>query len=240
MSGRKEKNIENFNRDVDAMGSYQYTGSSVSGAIANGNISAAVASVYPFRGMKVIDLGCGDGTYTMEYPGLGASRVLGVDPAAKAVERAGRRAAELGLSAEFMTGDIYNLQITEKFDCAVLRGVLHHVPDPRKAIAVAAGLADSVVIAEPNGMNPALKILEKVSKYHREHDEKSYHPGSLRQWCADAGLRVEVLRFINLVPYFCPDWMARLLNFITPAVERVPLARNFCLGQTIILARRNS
>jgi 2-polyprenyl-3-methyl-5-hydroxy-6-metoxy-1,4-benzoquinol methylase len=238
MDAHKEKNIDNFNRDVDDGGSYQYTGSKLSAVFLNRNISRALASAYPYKGASVIDLGCGDGAYTPEYAAMGAATVLGIDPAASAVGAAERRARENNLNVRYMVGDIYDLQIKERFDCAVLRGVLHHLPDPARAVAIAAGLADAVVILEPNGLNPVLKILEKISKYHVEHGEKSYSPRSLRQWCRDAGLRVELFRHINLVPCFCPDWMAGLLNFLTPLMEKIPLLRVFCLGQVVIVARR--
>src|SRR6476620_7091548 len=61
------------------------------------------------KGMKVLDLGCGDGTTALPEARLGAE-VLGVDIAANLVEAGNRRAKEAGLSnCRFEEGDACNL-----------------------------------------------------------------------------------------------------------------------------------
>ena len=61
-------------------------------------------------GMKVLDLGCGDGTTAIPAAKLGA-HVLGVDIAANLVAAGNRRAAQAGLSAtcRFLEGDASDL-----------------------------------------------------------------------------------------------------------------------------------
>src|SRR6476619_239373 len=62
------------------------------------------------RGMKVLDLGCGDGTTAIPAAKLGAD-VTGIDSATNLVEAGKRRAAEEGLTnCEFQQGDASNLQ----------------------------------------------------------------------------------------------------------------------------------
>jgi len=73
------------------------------------------------KGMKVLDLGCGDGTTALPAAKLGAD-VLGVDIATNLVEAGNRRAAELGLTnVKFQEGDASNLeQVPDKsFDLVV-------------------------------------------------------------------------------------------------------------------------
>jgi len=61
------------------------------------------------RGLKVLDLGCGDGTTALPEAQLGAE-VLGVDIARNLVEAGNRRAAEHGLTnCTFQEGDASNL-----------------------------------------------------------------------------------------------------------------------------------
>ena len=61
------------------------------------------------RGMKVLDLGCGDGTTAVPEARLGAD-VLGVDIARNLVDAGNRRAKELGLqNLRFQEGDATNL-----------------------------------------------------------------------------------------------------------------------------------
>src|SRR3974377_637139 len=62
------------------------------------------------KGLKVLDLGCGDGTTALPEAKLGAD-VLGVDIAANLVAAGTRRAREQGLAnLKFQEGDASNLQ----------------------------------------------------------------------------------------------------------------------------------
>ncbi len=62
------------------------------------------------KGMKVLDLGCGDGTTALPAAKLGAE-VLGVDIARNLVEAGSQRAAQLGLTnCTFQDGDASNLE----------------------------------------------------------------------------------------------------------------------------------
>jgi SAM-dependent methyltransferase len=67
------------------------------------------------KGLKVLDLGCGDGTTAVPAAKLGAD-VLGVDIARNLVEAGNRRAAEHGLTnLKFQEGDASNLeQVADK------------------------------------------------------------------------------------------------------------------------------
>ena len=73
------------------------------------------------KGLKVLDLGCGDGTTALPAAKLGAE-VLGIDIARNLVEAGNRRAAEQGLTnLKFQEGDASNLeQVPDKsFDLVV-------------------------------------------------------------------------------------------------------------------------
>jgi len=62
------------------------------------------------KGLKVLDLGCGDGTTALPAARLGAD-VLGVDIARNLVEAGNKRAAEYGLTnCTFQEGDASDLQ----------------------------------------------------------------------------------------------------------------------------------
>src|SRR5213595_1922317 len=62
------------------------------------------------KGLKVLDLGCGDGTTALAEAKLGAE-VLGIDIARNLVEAGNRRAAEQGLhNLKFQEGDASNLE----------------------------------------------------------------------------------------------------------------------------------
>jgi ubiquinone/menaquinone biosynthesis C-methylase UbiE len=71
---------------------------------------ALVQSLGITKGLKVLDLGCGDGTTALPAAKLGAD-VLGVDIARNLVEAGRKRAAEQGLTnCKFQEGDACHLQ----------------------------------------------------------------------------------------------------------------------------------
>jgi SAM-dependent methyltransferase len=71
---------------------------------------ALVATLGVGPGMRVLDLGCGDGTTAIPAARRGA-QVLGVDIARNLVEAGNRRARELGLAnCAFQEGDASNLE----------------------------------------------------------------------------------------------------------------------------------
>src|ERR1700745_2562332 len=73
------------------------------------------------QGLKVLDLGCGDGTTAIPEARLGAD-VLGVDIASNLVEAGNRRAQEMGLAnCRFQEGDASDLHglADESFDLVV-------------------------------------------------------------------------------------------------------------------------
>jgi SAM-dependent methyltransferase len=82
---------------------------------------ALVESLEVRPGMKVLDLGCGDGTTALPEARRGAD-VLGVDIASNLVAAGNRRAAEAGLSnCRFQEGDASNLDgiADDRFDLVV-------------------------------------------------------------------------------------------------------------------------
>src|SRR6185295_15053259 len=73
------------------------------------------------KGLRVLDLGCGDGTTAMPEAALGAN-VLGVDIARNLVDAGNKRAAERGLTnLKFQQGDACDLRDLEakSFDLVV-------------------------------------------------------------------------------------------------------------------------
>lgn len=236
-------NVGRFDEDVRKTGSYAYTAEKLSSKLANRRISEGIWSSYDFQNKKVLDIGCGDGTYTLEFPNQGVAEIIGVDPAIAAVDAATKKAAIAGVSnkVKFDVGNIYELAQKYNgcaFDCIILRGVLHHLPDPERAILAISGISKTLIILEPNGYNPVLKLLERYSRYHIEHEERSFLPSTIRKWIALAGMSTENVEHINLVPMFCPDWMAKFCNFLQPVVERIPLLREIACGQCVVVARK--
>jgi 2-polyprenyl-3-methyl-5-hydroxy-6-metoxy-1,4-benzoquinol methylase len=230
----RERNVEEFNRDVAARGGYTYsTSDRLSCRLANQRMTEAILELGQLEGKRVVDIGCGDGIYSLELKRSGAAEVLGLDAARAAVESARRLAAGTP-NIHFEVADVCCLEEPPvRWDLAVVRGFLHHLYDVESAIARICKVAREIVVIEPNGYNPVLKVIERVSPYHVEHEEKSYQPRQLDRWFESQGCRVEGSCYIGLVPMFCPDLPARLLKLLEPAVERTPLLRNIACGQYV-------
>ncbi|MBW7965840.1 class I SAM-dependent methyltransferase [Bradyrhizobium sp. BR 10261] len=82
---------------------------------------ALARSLGPAKGIKVLDLGCGDGTTAIPQAQLGAD-VTGVDIASNLVQAGNKRAQEMGLSnCRFQEGDASHLDdlANQSFDRVV-------------------------------------------------------------------------------------------------------------------------
>ena len=209
---------EPFDLDVELNEGYRYTTNApLSSRLANDRLTDATLDLVPLAGRSLIDVGCGDGTYTGDLARRGSpSRVVGVDPSPRAVEAAAGRHPEL----RFEVGDAGWLEETpERFDVAVARGVLHHADDPARLLRAIGRVAGTVVVIEPNGWNPILKVIERASAYHRTHGERSWRSSVIDGWLREAGFRPVTRTFVGLVPFFCPTPAARLLKRLEPFVE---------------------
>jgi ubiquinone/menaquinone biosynthesis C-methylase UbiE len=221
-----ERNVSQFDADVRANAGYLYTtNAKKSSVLANQRLTDITRAMVDLRGRRVIDVGCGDGTYSAElFAACAPAMMVGVDASGEAVERANRTFGKPGL--RFEACSVYDLPYERgSFDVALVRGLLHHLDDARRALERIGTLAREVFVIEPNGYNPTLKLIERFSRYHREHGEKSYAPSLLRRWIRELGGTIEREQYAGLVPFFCPDWMATGLKAIEPAVEATPAAR---------------
>ena len=229
-----------FNDDVERLGGYQYTKTARKSAIyANRRDSDLIIRMGRLDGRRVVDVGCGDGTYTATLRDeTRAASILGIDPAARAIESAIGRFTPGRPDLEFRCCLAKDLIVKgERFDLAVYRGVIHHCGDPAKEVADALRLADVVLFLEPNGWNPVLKAIERLSRYHMEHKERSFRGSTIRRWIRAGEGEAEVTLYSGLVPFFCPDWFVAVGSTLEPIIQRIPLLRMFACGQVCILAK---
>ncbi|HZZ71928.1 MAG TPA: class I SAM-dependent methyltransferase [Pirellulales bacterium] len=235
--------ISPFEKDVDEHGGYQYaTNNRRSSIYVYQHFYDVIMRAAQLDGKRVVDVGCGDGTYTARLRReTKAVSLTGLDPAVKAIERAQRMYEQKPHELSFECGFVHDLVARGlHYDLAIYGGVLHHVADPAAEIADGFRLADEIFILEPNGWNPVLKYNERYSPYHLEHEERSYRRGQIHHWIEQAGAEIVKSFYFGLVPVFCPDWMVAICSRVEPLVERIPLLRMFACGQVGILARRKT
>lgn len=228
-----------FNHDIVKNGGYLYTEkSSYSSKIANKRLTEIALNFLELKNKKVIDVGCGDGVYTNILYKIGKPKlIIGIDAAGRAVDGAQKKYGRKNIF--FKKEDCNKISFDNgKFDIAIARGLLHHLFDPRKTIKEMLRVADEVFIIEPNGYNIILKIIEKLSFYHRQHKEKSYCPSDLRKWTITLDGKIEIDGYFGLVPFFCNYGIARILKAIEPFIEKSFLKKVFCAVYVIKIKRQ--
>ncbi len=86
-------------------------------------------SLKPFKGLRLLDLGCGGGLLTEPLARLGADMV-GADAAAEGIEVARAHAAQAGLDIDYRVALAEDLAAAgERFDAVVAMEVVEHVAD---------------------------------------------------------------------------------------------------------------
>jgi len=249
----RRSKVEAFDRDAAQNDGYVYTtGQRLSSQLATRNMSDLVLSCYAFEGKRVADVGCGDGFMTARYWEEGhPAWMVGADPAPEAIKVAKRRYPGPGSypgsyprsypGLDFVVAEGRRLPwADDSFDVALLHAMLHHDPSPRDTIREGFRVAREVVILEPNGNNLGLKFIEKASRYHREHQERSYSTRKLLRWVSECGGTVVRERIEGLVPMFCPDWIAHGTKAVERLVERSATLSYLGCAVVCIVARRTA
>ena len=234
------RSAEIFNRDVETKGGYLYAlDRKLSSRMATTRWLELMLALTDLTGRSVTDIGCGDGTFTVRYWDSGKPRLMcALDPAVRAVVAGA--AKRDGRPILFVAADGHHLPYAnDAFDVAILQAILHHDTDPEATIREAFRVAREIVVLEPNGYSPIVKVVERLSRYHRDHLERSYSATPLRRWVEAAGGTLITGRFGITVPMFCPDWMARVLKFVEPAIERLPLVNRMLCAVYVFQARRS-
>lgn len=88
-----------------------------------------------WKGKKVLEIGCGMGTDTMQFAKAGAA-ITAVDYSTSSLELAEKRSKIYGLPVKFVHADAEHLSDSlpkEIYDLVYSFGVLHHTPHPENA-----------------------------------------------------------------------------------------------------------
>jgi ubiquinone/menaquinone biosynthesis C-methylase UbiE len=237
---------EIYNQDVIQTGGYLYTGERIYSACVatkkqTDEIHKLIQSVFNTPS-TILDIGCGDGAFTFDmFRFFQPKRIVGVDIAEEAIRQAVSKIPEQATNISFEVGDIYAISQRyrkNEFQLGIIRGVLHHMEHPDKVIAEAAKIIDHIIILEPNGFNPILKLIEKLSPYHRLHGERSYWPPDIDRWFAAVGYEVISKKYFSIIPYFFPETLTKILKVFEPFIERIPLVNRFFCGGYLVYYRK--
>ncbi len=86
-----------------------------------------------FKGLRVLDGGCGTGRNSLWPAKYGAAEVVAFDVDPRSVAVARRNLAAYA-NAKVCEHSLYDIPFSDEFDLAFSIGVIHHVDDPRKAV----------------------------------------------------------------------------------------------------------
>lgn len=184
-----------------------------------------------WKGKKVLEIGCGIGTDTINFARAGAL-VTAVDVSEHSVDIARRRAEVFGLSdsIRFYCGDAEHLGEflpRETFDLVYSFGVIHHTPHPEKVIR------DLRAYLKPGGELKVMvyhrhswKVFWIVMKYGRgqfwKTDELvaryseaetgcpvtySFSKREIRELLENHGFRVKSVMVDHIFPYSIPEYV---------------------------------
>lgn len=135
------------NQDVYTHGHHESVLRSHRWRTAENSAAYLLAELRP--GMRVLDVGCGPGTITIDVAKCVApGEVIGVDRVAEPFRAAREEAAKQGVSGvSFRTGDVYDLDFEDdSFDVVHAHQLLHHLTDP------VAALREMRRLAKPGGI----------------------------------------------------------------------------------------
>ena len=80
------------------------------------------------RGMRVLDLACGEGFYSRRLQALGAASVVGVDISAAMIRLAEQQERDDPQGIEYICADVSELDDLGRFDMVVAAYLLHYAP----------------------------------------------------------------------------------------------------------------
>ena len=240
-----KNNVSQFNKDINDEGGYEYTSETrYSAKVANDRLTRAtiecINEIQVTKNIaKAIDLGCGDGTYTAQLKEYyRAISFIGIDPAVEAI----KRAKSLFPNIAFYEGNLLEPNgFKDKIhdaDLVILRGVLHHVSEPDRALQNVSKMAPYLILIEPNGLNPILKLIERFSSYHIAHEERSFTPFKIDQWLKNSGYFVVYRKYIGFVPFFFPELFAKVIYSIQPLLEKLPFIRHLFSACQVVVCKR--
>ena len=97
------------------------------------------------RGLRVLDLACGDGFYTRLLKAAGAAEVVGVDISPAMIALASQHEAAAQAGARYVCADVAHLPALGQFDLVTAAYLLHYAPDRDALFAMCGHIAGSLV-----------------------------------------------------------------------------------------------
>lgn len=135
------------------------------------------------EGKRVLEIGCGDGTYSLWLASHGAD-VEGIDLSGENVATARSKASQIGIgSASFQVMDAEHLAFPDaSFDIVFGSSVLHHLDIEPALAGIGRVLKPNgeIFFYEPLGYNPVINLFRMLTPRMRTASEKPLRTRQLR------------------------------------------------------------
>lgn len=167
----------------------------------------------PFKGLRVLDVGCGGGILTDSLARKGAT-ALGIDLSTKALKVAQLHALEAGtegVSYREVPVETLALEQPAQFDAVTCMEMLEHVPDPASVVRACSTLVKPggwVFFSTLNRNAKAFLLAIVGAEYLLKMLPKGTHeyarfirPSELAQFCRDAGLELHSSKGLEYNPF---------------------------------------
>ena len=158
------------------------------------------------RIFSVLDVGCGNGYFTYYLSKWGTT--IGLDFSKSML-------SQNPSSGYLAQGSAYDLPFSDdSFDMVLCSNLLHHLDEPRKAIAEMKRVSKRyVVLSEPNRYNPAIFALGLLK--NEERNSLKYTEGYLSTMTLSQGLKLIACQAMGFVtPNRMPKWLVAVLSRI--------------------------
>lgn len=126
----------------------------------------------PNKGMKVLDIGCGTGNFSIKLAKMGCE-VIGIDVSNEMLERAKTKAKEENLDINFYNMNVYDLDFEdESFDAVFSMAAFEFIKEPQKAM-------DEIFRVAKKGAQILIGTINKDSKWGELYLSKSFREDSV-------------------------------------------------------------
>ena len=187
---------------------------------------------------KILELGCGDGSFSAQALGPRFKSVDAFDVSNAAIERAKSRCGCKNVN--YTARDIVAMSYAEgeSWDAAFLMGFLHHVkPFAVSVVERLSQVCPRAIVLEPNGNNLIRKGLELLPSY-KKAGEASFRFAELTELFGEYGFEPQVIEKINLVPPFLPAGLLPIMRPLERVVENSRWLGGLCSTTVVGFVKR--
>lgn len=192
---------------------------------------------------KILDLGCGGGTYVRYLASLG-HKVVGIDYSINSIKRAS--AADKDRAGIYLGGDAYNLPFyKESFDLVVSIGVLQTIGNPERALDEMIRVLRSKGVLVVEFLNALELIALSRSSIEKLTGKlprvRTYSPFQISCWLKERGLR-DVRRVgVYLQPRSIPS-IGCIFEYkgVIRMIDRIPGLSLVCAHAFLLVGKKES